>query len=62
MQSVQDNRGQPAEPGQYTVTHSTYFALVDVNGNMRGVYRSQDSDECKQMLSDITTLEREAGL
>ena len=61
LQAVQDNRGQPQEPGQFTVTHSLYFALVDADGNMRGVYQSQDPDECKQMLKDITTLEQEAA-
>ena len=62
LQAVQDNRGQPQEPGQFTVTHSTYFALVDVNGIMRGAYQSQDPDERKQLLADIAALEREAGL
>ncbi|HEX4139948.1 MAG TPA: SCO family protein [Candidatus Methylacidiphilales bacterium] len=62
LQAVQDNHGQPLEDGQGTVTHSTYFALVDANGIMRGAYQSQDPDECKQLLSDITALEQEAGL
>jgi protein SCO1/2 len=62
LQAVQDNHGQPLDPGQGTVTHSTYFALVDANGIMRGAYQSQDPDECKQLLLDITALEQEAGL
>ena len=61
LQAVQDNRGQPLAPGQFTVTHSTYFALVDPNGTMRGAYQSQDADECKQLLNDIHVLEQEAG-
>jgi protein SCO1/2 len=62
LQAVQDNRGQPQQDGQFTVTHSTYLALIDANGTMRGAYQSQDPDECKQLLSDITALEHEAGL
>ena len=62
LQAVQDNRGTPQQDGQFTVTHSTYFALVDANGIMRGAYQSQDPDECRQLLSDITALEQEAGL
>jgi len=62
LQAVQDNHGQSLDPGQGTVTHSTYFALVDANGIMRGAYQSQDPDECKQLLNDITALEQEAGL
>ena len=62
LQAVQDNRGQPQQDGQFTVTHSTYFALIDANGAMRGAYQSQDPDECKQLLSDIHALEQEAGL
>jgi cytochrome oxidase Cu insertion factor (SCO1/SenC/PrrC family) len=61
LQAVQDNRGQQAEPGAFTVTHSTYYALMDANGVMRGVYQSQDADECKQLLHDVGVLEREAG-
>jgi protein SCO1/2 len=62
LQAVQDNRNQPLAEGQFTVTHSTYFALVDANGIMRGAYQSQDPDECKQLVSDIAALEQEAGL
>jgi len=62
LQAVQDNHGQPQDDGQGTVTHSTYFALVDAQGRMRGAYQSQDPDECKQLLHDIGALEQEAGL
>jgi len=60
LQAVEDERGQ--QNGQFTVTHSTNFALIDANGVMRGSYKSQDPDDCQQMLQDIATLEREAGL
>jgi protein SCO1/2 len=62
LQAVEDDHGQKLDAGQGTVTHSTYFALVDANGIMRGAYQSQDPDECKQLLTDIAALEREAGL
>ena len=62
LQAVEDDHGKQLDPGQGTVTHSTYFALVDTNGIMRGAYQSQDPDECKQLLKDIAVLEREAGL
>jgi cytochrome oxidase Cu insertion factor (SCO1/SenC/PrrC family) len=62
LQAVQDNRGQPLEPGQGPVTHSTYFALVDASGHLRGAYQSQDPAECQQLLHDIGVLEQEAGL
>lgn len=62
LQAVQDNRNQPPEPGQFTVTHSVNFALVDANGIMRGSYNSQDPDDCKKLVHDIGVLEQEAGL
>jgi cytochrome oxidase Cu insertion factor (SCO1/SenC/PrrC family) len=43
-QAVLDNRDGPSEPGQFAVTHSTQFALVDARA---------------QLLRDIQTLERE---
>jgi protein SCO1/2 len=61
LQAVQDNHGQPQTDGQGPVTHSTYFALVDAQGSVRGAYQSQDPDECKQLLHDIGVLEQEAG-
>jgi protein SCO1/2 len=61
LQAVEDNR-RSQQDGQFTVTHSTNFALIDTNGIMRGSYKSQDPDDCQQMLSDIAALEREAGL
>jgi protein SCO1 len=62
LQAVRDNRGGPQEPGQFTVTHSTYFALVDADGSLRGVYQSQDPEECRDLIHDITALEQEEGL
>jgi len=62
LQAVEDDHGQHLDNGQGTVTHSTYFALVDANGIMRGAYQSQDPDECRQLLKDIAALEQEAGL
>jgi cytochrome oxidase Cu insertion factor (SCO1/SenC/PrrC family) len=62
LQAVQDNHGQPLDAGQGPVTHSTYLALVDANGNLRGAYQSQDPQECQQLLHDIGVLEKEAGL
>ena len=56
---MQDNRSQPQEPGQYTVTHSTYFALVDATGCMRNVYASQDAQKRQDLLRDIKILEQE---
>jgi protein SCO1/2 len=62
LQAVEDDRGQSQPNGQFTVTHSTNFALIDANGIMRGNYKSQDPEDCQQMLTDIGLLEREAGL
>ncbi len=59
LQIVQDNSGKPPEPGQYKVTHSTYIALVDGDGNLRGFYPG-DSDEGRaNVLRDIKVLEKE---
>ena len=44
-QSVQDNHGKQLEPGQFVVTHSTYMALVDQHGLMRGFYQGLDADD-----------------
>jgi protein SCO1/2 len=62
LQAVQDNRGQPAEAGQFTVTHSTSLALVDAGGVMRGVYNSTGGEERATLLHDIAALEKEDGL
>ncbi len=59
LQVVQDNRGQPVQPGQFTVTHSTYMALVDGDGNVRGFYDGVGPDGRGQLLRDIKTLEKE---
>jgi protein SCO1/2 len=59
LQAVQDNRGKPPDPGQFTVTHSLYFALVDRDGNMRAVYDSTGGNERPDLLRDIKILEKE---
>jgi protein SCO1/2 len=61
LQVVQDNSGKPPEPGQYKVTHSTYIALVDGQGNMRGFYDGTGDDGRAEVLRDIKLLEKEAG-
>jgi len=57
--AVQDNRGQPLQDGQYTVTHSTNLALVDADGNVRGFYDGVGADERANLLRDIKILEKE---
>ena len=57
--AVQDNRGQPPQDGQFTVTHSTYLALVDADGNVRGYYDGLTSDSRADLLRDIKVLEKE---
>jgi len=57
--TVQDNRGQPPQDGQFTVTHSTYLALVDADGNVRGYYDGVGSDGRADLLRDIKVLEKE---
>jgi cytochrome oxidase Cu insertion factor (SCO1/SenC/PrrC family) len=57
LQAVQDNRGTSSGP--FTVTHSTYFALVDGSDTVRGFYDSLDPKDRAQMLADIQTLEKE---
>ena len=59
LQIVQDNTGQPPAEGQYKVTHSTYFALVDADGNMRGIYDALDGGGKADLLRDIKVLEKE---
>jgi protein SCO1/2 len=58
-QAVVDNRGQPPQDGQFTVTHSTQMALVDANGVVRGFYEALDAGEQAQLLRDIKILENE---
>jgi protein SCO1/2 len=57
--AVQDNRGQPPQEGQFTVTHSTFLALVDADGNVRGYYDGTGSDGRTALLRDIKRLEKE---
>jgi protein SCO1/2 len=59
LQVIQDNTGSPPQPGQYKVTHSTYMALVDGDGNVRGFYDGVDADGRAELLRDIKTLEKE---
>jgi protein SCO1/2 len=56
--AVQDNRGQPSQEGQ-PVTHSTYLALVDADGNVRGYYDGTGADGRADLLRDIKILEKE---
>jgi protein SCO1/2 len=58
LQVVQDNRGQPPQEGQFTVTHSTYLALVDGNGNVRGFYDGVGAGGRADLLRDIKVLEK----
>jgi protein SCO1/2 len=59
LQVVQDNSGQPLQEGQYKVTHSTYLALVDGDGNVRGFYSGIGTDGRSDLLRDIKVLEKE---
>jgi protein SCO1/2 len=59
FQPVVDNSGQPPEPGQYKVTHSTQFALVDANGTVRGFYDGVGPDGRADLLKAIKILENE---
>ncbi len=58
-QVVQDNRGQPPADGQFTVTHSTKFVLVDADGVVRGFYDAIGTDGRADLLRDIKLLEKE---
>jgi protein SCO1/2 len=58
-QSVQDNHGKPLDPGQFVVTHSTYMALVDSHGIMRGFYSGLSEEDQKSLLAAIRQLENE---
>jgi len=59
LQVVQDNSGQPQQDGQFKVTHSTYLALVDADGTVRGFYDGVGVDRRADLLRDIKTLEKE---
>ena len=59
--AVQDNSGQPTQPGQYKVTHSTYLVLVDGDDTVRGYYDGVGDDKRAALLADIKKLESEAG-
>jgi protein SCO1/2 len=56
---VEDNRGKPAEPGQFTVTHSTKLALVDASGVVRGYFDGEGPDGRVDLLKAIAILEKE---
>jgi protein SCO1 len=58
-QVVQDNRGQPPQEGQFTVTHSTRLVLVDADGIVRGDYDGVNPDGRADLLKGIKTLEKE---
>ena len=58
-QAVQDNHGKQLAPGENVVTHSTYMALVDPHGRMRGFYQGLDADDQANLLTAIHQLERE---
>jgi protein SCO1/2 len=58
-QAVQDNHGKQLDPGQFVVTHSTYMALVDGQGIMRGFYSGLTEDDQKSLLAAIHQLENE---
>jgi protein SCO1/2 len=58
-QVVQDNRGQPPQEGQFTVTHSTRLVLVDADGIVRGDYDGVNPDGRGDLLKGIKTLEKE---
>jgi len=58
-QSVEDNRGKPPEDGQFTITHSTSFVLVDADGYIRNWYDATGVDGRAELLKGIKTLEEE---
>jgi protein SCO1/2 len=60
LQVVQDNSNQPPQDGQFKVTHSTYLALVDGDGNVRGFYAGTDNAGRADLLRDIAELEKES--
>jgi cytochrome oxidase Cu insertion factor (SCO1/SenC/PrrC family) len=58
-QTVQDNHGKKLEAGQFVVTHSTYMALIDGRGTIRGFYQGLEADDQSQLLKSIHQLEEE---
>jgi cytochrome oxidase Cu insertion factor (SCO1/SenC/PrrC family) len=60
LQVIQDNSGQPPQDGQFKVTHSTYLALVDPDGDVRGFYSGTDNSGRADLLRDIAELEKES--
>ena len=56
---IQDNHGQPLDPGEYVVTHSTQLVLVDGEGNVRGYFDGVGADGRADLLRGIKTLEKE---
>ena len=59
FQVVQDNHGKALQDGQYVVTHSTYFVLVDANGYVRNSYDGVGPDGRADLLKGIKILENE---
>jgi protein SCO1/2 len=49
---VDDSGGTTAEP----IMHSTRFALVDKDGQVRGYYEGTDADDLKRLSADAKTL------
>lgn len=58
-QSVVDNHGKKLDPGENVVTHSTYMALVDPQGFIRGFYNGLNDDELHFLYAGIRQLENE---
>jgi len=56
---IVDNSGQPLEPGQYKVTHSTQVAVVDANGVIEGYFDGLSADGRTGVLNAIATLEKQ---
>jgi len=56
---VVDNSGQPAQDGQYKVTHSTQLALVDASGVVRGYFEGTTADGRAAVLKAVAELEKE---
>jgi cytochrome oxidase Cu insertion factor (SCO1/SenC/PrrC family) len=59
LQVVKDNHGEPPQDGQFVVTHSTYLALVDADGNVRGFYDGVGNASRADLQRDIKILEKE---
>lgn len=59
FQSIEDNHGKQLQPGQYLVGHSTYVALVDPQGFIRGFYNGLNDEELTSLFEGIRQLEKE---